>query len=218
MPRAGPSRSAGVIQDITEHKQAEQALLRSEKLASVGRMASSIAHEINNPLEAVGNTIYLAMNDPGITSEAKSYLEVAVQELDRVNHITRQTLSFHHETTTQTPVDLSKSIDDVLKLYAPRLKSRKITVKRHCPEVGKIKAFCGEIQQVISNLLSNSMDATPEHGRIQFRLSRISTNGTARLRLTIADTGLGIPPDKLAKIFEPFFTTKEMHGTGLGCG
>jgi PAS domain S-box-containing protein len=212
----GVERILETNRDITDRKRAEEALVRSEKLASVGRMASTIAHEINNPLETIGNVVYLALTDPGATPAVKSYLDVAIQELARVTHITRQTLAFHRETSTPGPVDLRECIDRIVKLYLSRLESRGISVVKRCPEVGPIKAFGGEIQQVISNLLSNSMDAIPDQGRIEFRLSRTLANGSGKVRLTIADTGSGIPPERLARVFEPFFTTKELHGTGLG--
>ena len=202
--------------DITERMRAEEAVLRSEKLASVGRMASTIAHEINNPLETIGNVVYLALTDPGIPPAAKSYLEVAVQELDRVNHITRQTLAFHRETSTPRLIDLRESIEGVVKLFAPRVAAREVNLVRRYADIGRIRAFSSEIQQVVSNLLSNSLDATPFRGRIEFRLSQISDDGSQKLRFTIADTGSGIPPGRLAKVYEPFFTTKEMYGTGLG--
>lgn len=212
----GVERILETNRDITDRKKAAQALLRSEKLASVGRMASTIAHEINNPLETIGNVLYLAMSDSGLPQEARSYLDIAVQELDRVTHITKQTLAFHRETSAPTLIDLSKSIDSTVRLYAGRLESRGVTIKKRCADVGRIKAFGGEIQQVISNLISNSMDATPDHGRIELRLSRMDGDGGDKIRLTIADTGSGIPPERLPNIFEPFFTTKEMYGTGLG--
>jgi signal transduction histidine kinase len=203
--------------EITEHMRAEKALLRSEKLASVGRMASTIAHEINNPLETVGHAVYLALTDPGTSQQAKSYLDLAVKELERVTHITKQTLAFNREDKTPTLIDLRASVDSIVKLYAPRLKSRGITVEKRYAEVECIRAGGGEIQQVISNLLSNSMDATPSHGRIELRVSRSSgSNGSRLVRFTIADTGSGIPPEQLKQIFEPFFTTKEIVGTGLG--
>ncbi len=203
----------GINLDIFRLKEAERALVRSEKLASVGRMASTIAHEINNPLETIGNVVYLAMTDPSMPDAAKEHLEIAVQELERINHITRQTLAFHRETASPMPIDLRTSVDTVLRLFEARLRSRGITVKRRYRGSGCIMAFSGEIQQVISNLLSNAMDATPERGRIEFRLS---CAGEGRTRFTIADTGSGISRERLAKIFEPFFTTKEMYGTGLG--
>ena len=203
----------GINLDIGRLKEAERALVRSEKLASVGRMASTIAHEINNPLETIGNVVYLAMTDPALPAGAKAHLEIAVQELERINHITRQTLAFHRETSTPTAVDLRTSLDTVLRLFEARLRSRRITVKRRYHNPVCITAFGGEIQQVISNLLSNAMDATPERGRIEFRLSRTAEGKT---RFTIADTGSGISRERLAKVFEPFYTTKEMYGTGLG--
>jgi PAS domain S-box-containing protein len=203
--------------DITERKRAEEAVLRSEKLASVGRMASTIAHEINNPLETIGQAVYLALTDAGISDQGKSYLELAVQELERVTHITRQTLSFHRENNTPRLIDLRESVDSILKLFAARLKSRRIRVVKRYRDVARISSFGGEMQQVISNLLSNSMDATPNHGRIEFRLSpSFGRNGARLVRFTVADTGSGIPPERLEKIFEPFFTTKEVIGTGLG--
>jgi PAS domain S-box-containing protein len=202
--------------ETTERKRSQEALIRSEKLASVGRMASTIAHEINNPLETIGNVVYLAMIDPEIPPAAKSYLEIAVQELERVTHIARQTLAFHREGSTPALIDLRESIDSIVKLFTGRLESRGVAVERHYAEVGHIKAFRGDIQQVVSNLLSNSMDATSEHGSIKLRLSRTRNGSCDRVRFTIADTGCGIPSEILARVFEPFFTTKEMHGTGLG--
>jgi PAS domain S-box-containing protein len=213
----GVERVLETNRDITERKRAQEALLRGEKLASVGRMASTIAHEINNPLETIGHAVYLALTDPGISGQAKSYLDLATQELERVTHITKQTLAFNREDKTPALIDLRASADSIVKLFAPRLKSRGITVEKRYAEVGCIRAGGGEIQQIISNLLSNSMDATPNHGKIVFRVSRsIGRNGFRLVRFTIADTGSGIPAERLKQIFEPFFTTKEMVGTGLG--
>jgi PAS domain S-box-containing protein len=207
----------GTGRDVTERKRSEQALLRSEKLASVGRMASTIAHEINNPLETIGHAVYLALTDSETSPKAKSYLELATQELDRVTHITKQTLAFNREDKTPTLIDLRTSVDSVVKLFAPRLKSRGIAVEKRYAEAECIRAGGGEIQQIISNLLSNSMDATPNHGKIMLRVSpSIGRNGSRLVRFTIADTGSGIPPERQKKIFEPFFTTKEIIGTGLG--
>jgi PAS domain S-box-containing protein len=207
----------GTNTDISAQKQAEEALLRSEKLASVGRMASSIAHEINNPLETIGHAVYLASTDSGISEQGKSYLNMAVQELERVTHITRQTLAFHRENRTPMPIDLRECIDSALKLFANRLRSREITVETRYLEVERVTAHSGEIRQVIANLISNSMDAVPRQGKILLRLSRsIAKDGSRLVRFTIGDTGSGIPRERLEKIFEPFFTTKDVVGTGLG--
>jgi PAS domain S-box-containing protein len=213
----GVERILQTNRDITESKQAAQALIRAEKLASVGRMASTIAHEINNPLEAIGNAVYLAMTDPGISPQAKEYLEMAMQELERVTHIARQTLAFHRENSAPQLVDLRETVEGVLRIFEVRMKSRGITFERRFEDAGRIRAFGSEIRQVISNLLTNSMDAVQGAGRIICGITpAASNNGVRKLRLTIADTGCGIKPEQLAAIFEPFFTTKEMYGTGLG--
>ena len=209
--------AVSIFDDISERKRVEEALIRSEKLASVGRMASTIAHEINNPLETIGQAIYLLQNDPGISPNGKSYLDLAVEELERVTHITRQTLAFHRDSKMPKLIDLRESVDNIVKLFAARLNSRGIAVEKRYAEVERIGSFGGEIQQIVSNMLSNSMDAISSRGRIQLRLSRsIGRNGAHLVRFTIADTGSGIAPERLKKIFEPFFTTKEMVGTGLG--
>jgi signal transduction histidine kinase len=207
----------GTIMDITERKRVEQGLIQSEKLASVGRMASSIAHEINNPLETIGNAVFLAVTNPGISEDAKAYLELASQELERVTHISKQTLAFHRSEKKPTAIELRECIEGLVKLFAPRLKSRGITVQKLYKDVGPILATSGEVQQVVSNLLTNSMDAMTGAGTIQLRLSRtLGRNGQKAVRFTIADTGSGIPADRLTRIFDAFFTTKEMVGTGLG--
>ena len=221
---AAPIRSSSAVigcvltmTDITERKRAEEAIIRTEKLASVGRMASTIAHEINNPLETIGQSVYLAMTDPSISQEAKSYLEIAVAQLERVAHITTQTLAFHRDQSTPQNLDLGELADNILRLFSARLAARGVTVEKRYAQVEPIKAFGGEIRQVISNLISNSMDAVPDHGRIHLRVARSSGKDGARwVRFVIADTGSGILPERLSRIFEPFFTTKEMVGVGLG--
>ncbi len=221
---ASPIRSASTIigcvftiTDVTDMKRAQAAVLRSEKLASVGRMASTIAHEINNPLEIIGQSIYLAITDPVISAEAKSYLELAAVELERVALITKQTLAFHRDNSTAKQIDLCELTDSVLRFFTPRLIARNITVKKRYSDLAFIHAFSGEIRQVISNLLSNSMDAVPNEGSIFLRISGVGNSAHGRsIRLLIADTGSGIPQSSLKTIFEPFFTTKEVVGTGLG--
>ena len=205
------------LTEITQHKLAEMALLRSEKLASVGRMASTIAHEINNPLEAVFNLVYLAMTDPSISQKIKSHLGRAVEELDRISHITQQSLAFHRDTGAPATIDLRNSVESVLRLFAGRLEAKEINVKTRYLAESQITALEGEIRQVLANLLSNSLDAVPSGGRIEIRLSRVSgRDGSPMVRFTIGDTGVGIPADWQKNIFEPFFTTKESVGTGLG--
>jgi PAS domain S-box-containing protein len=204
------------LSDITDRKRAEQALVRSEKLASAGRLAATVAHEINNPLEAINNAVYLAWTDQSISKQTKAHLDIAVQELQRVAHLAQRTLGFYREHTTPSLVDLRSTVDSVVDLFAPRLKARGIAVEKRYVEVEKISAVDGEIRQIVSNLLSNSFDAVEKGGKILFRIKPISADGARSVQFTIADTGAGIAPERMSKIFEPFFTTKETVGTGLG--
>lgn len=207
-----------IVRDITDSKQAEQALIRSEKLASVGRMAATIAHEINNPLASAINALYLVRTDPALPECVKSNLALAEQELNRVSHITKQTLGFYKEIGNPTAVDLPGVLDSLLDLYGPRLRNKKISVQRSYRSSMGIRANEGEIRQVISNVIANSIDALPEGGKLHVRLCGPQTlSGHRRMvRLTIADNGEGIARANLKRIFEPFFTTKQAIGTGLG--
>jgi len=205
----------GLGRDITERKQAEDAIIRSEKLASAGRLAATIAHEINNPLEAVTNLLYLMRTDPG---NLDTYLRLAEQELKRVAHLTKQTLGFYRETSQRVNTRLAELLEEVLAIYATKLAHRRITVQTELDSACEISAFPGELRQVFSNLIANAADAMPEGGRLQVRL-RLATDhrlGTTGARVTIADNGSGIAPATLQHIYEPFFTTKEEVGTGLG--
>ena len=201
--------------DVTQRKTAEQALIRSEKLASAGRLAATIAHEINNPLEAITNLLYLARTD---SANAAKYIDVAEDELRRVAHIARQTLGFYRDTGLPEPVKVTTLVSDVLALYAKRIDSKGIQVRlRLEPEI-ELMGSSGEIRQVISNLLSNSIDALPSGGTIDIRLRRAvqGSTGVQGVRLTVADNGPGIPCELRGRIFEAFFTTKQDVGTGLG--
>ena len=205
------------LTNITDRKLAELALLQSEKLASVGRMASTIAHEINNPLEAVGNLLFLAQNSPQVTPEIKSHLDRAVEELDRVSHITQQALAFHRDANAPTVVDLREIIDSVLNLFASRLKAKDITAVTRYHGGTSILAMKGEIRQVVANLVSNCLDAVAGNGKIEIRATEAKGRGGApRVRFSVADTGWGIESSRLHRIFEPFYTTKESVGVGLG--
>jgi len=159
----------------------------------------------------------VANTDPDTPAKTKSYLNIATQELERVAHITRKTLAFHRENNTSKTVDLRQSIDSALRIFAPRLEWKGIVVEKRYAEVEPIQSFGGEMEQVISNLLTNSLDAIQDGGEIKVRLSRSRNgNGFRTVHLSIADTGSGIPQHQLRNIFEPFYTTKEAVGTGLG--
>lgn len=201
--------------DITESKLAQEALITSEKLASVGRMAATVSHEINNPLTIVANAVFLAAQDKGLSPQSKEYLEEAEKELERVAQLTRQTLGFYREANSPDEFDLDALVENVIAIYRPKLVDRDITIlfrgSRH-----HLRAVAGEIRQVLSNLLANAIDASPVSGRIIIRTTRVHLRSRPSIRLTIADTGEGVPAENVPRIFEPFFTTKQSRGTGLG--
>jgi signal transduction histidine kinase len=204
--------------DVTESRRAEQLLLQSEKLNAVGRLASSIAHEINNPLAAVTNLIYLAQQS-AVDPDAQRHLASAEVELRRVSAIANQTLRFHRQSTNPKQVTGSDLIDATVPLYQGRLLNAHVRVERRERGSHPVTCFEGEILQVLSNLIGNAIDAmSPRGGRLLIR-SREATEwktGKKGIVLTIADTGCGMTPHTLARIFEPFFTTKGHKGNGIG--
>jgi signal transduction histidine kinase len=209
---------AAFFRDITVKLKAEAALRQSEKLAAVGRLASSIAHEINNPLEAITNLLYLMESDQSMQSNTREFLATAQSELARVSHIATQTLSFQRQSTLILPVRPSEIISSVISLYSTRLSRPGITIERQCLSDSAIRAYAGELRQVFSNLVHNALDAIGQDGRIIIR-ERACTNvrtGEAGVRITIADSGHGMSRQVQARLFEPFFSTKPSTGTGLG--
>jgi PAS domain S-box-containing protein len=227
LERAVPVRNeAGEIEqwlgsstDVHDQKMAEEALRRSEKLAATGRLAASIAHEINNPLAAVTNSIYLALKDQSLREDTREYLKLADQQLARVAHVTTQTLRFHKQSSAPALVDLREVMESVFSLFAPRFKGNSIAVDREYAEVPKLFCFNDELRQVFASLISNSLDATEHGGRLRIRIHPAHTWSHPRsngIRVTVADTGHGIPQSLIGRIFEPFVTTKESMGTGLG--
>ena len=212
---------AGVIAmgiDITDNKKAEQALIQNEKLAAVGRLAASIAHEINNPLEAVTNLLYLARTSPG-ADEVNGYLLTADQELRRVSAIASQTLRFHKQATRAADITAEVLFESVLHIYAGRMTNAHVRLRQRMSARRPARCFEGEIRQVLSNLVGNAIDAMAGQGGTLFIRSRDGRDwktGRQGLVLTVADTGKGMSRATLAKVFEPFFTTKGIGGTGLG--
>jgi PAS domain S-box-containing protein len=210
--------AAKIARDITQLRKAERALRTTERLASVGRLAATVAHEINNPLEAVTNLIYLA-RQAAILTDVQGYLDAAEQELARVSQLTKQTLGFYRETKSASNVRPGDLVTSLLPVFASRTRNRGIEL---CPEIeddSEIYAVAGEIRQVIANLIGNSIDALTAGGKVRIRVSAATQWSPDRkpgIRLTVSDTGSGIPPEARPKIFEPFFTTKRDVGTGLG--
>jgi PAS domain S-box-containing protein len=207
-----------ITRDVTESKRAAQALIRTEKLASMGRLAATIAHEINNPLEAVMNSIFIAANSPGLSDQSREYLSLAQEELVRVAHITRQTLGFYRESGAPNEVIMADVVDGVVDIFSRRLSARGIDIHRMYQDVPTVHANSGEIRQVISNIIANAMDSMSEgRGDLYIRIrNTVLRDDAPAVRISIADTGTGIDPAVQGKLFEPFVTTKESFGTGLG--
>jgi PAS domain S-box-containing protein len=215
-PHGGIIGVSSVARDITGRKLAEEALRRSEKLAATGRLAATIAHEINNPLEAITNLLYIAKTSPAKTQR---YIELAEQELEHVAIITRQTLGFYRDTSAPAWLNIADLTRDVLSLYARKLQEKSIAVESRLAEDARVYGFAGELRQVFANLLTNAIDALPEGGRLAVRVSTCRSwkeEGPAGVRITLADTGSGIPVERRESVFEPFYTTKKQVGTGLG--
>lgn len=211
--------AAKIIRNITETNKIERALQTTEKLAAAGRMAATVAHEINNPLEAVTNLVYLAKRDLTKNDKVAGYLELASRELDRVAHITRQTLGFYRDTSSPVLLNVAETLDDLLLLYEKRFESRKISVIRQYDKDVEITALAGEIRQAFSNLVTNAIDAMPDGGKLVLRISKSHEWSGAQhhgVRVTMLDTGSGIEAKHKKNIFQPFFTTKSDVGTGLG--
>lgn len=209
--------AAKIARDITQRKKVEQALRTTERLASVGRLAATVAHEINNPLEAVTNLIYLARHTES-REQAGTYLGMVEEELERISHLTKQTLGFYRETKGATVVHIGELVNSLLTIFAPRMRNRDIRLLTEIEDV-EINAIPGEIRQVVANLVSNSIDSLDTGGIIHVRVSSATQwRGPRRpgVRLTVADTGSGIPRSIRKQLFEPFFTTKKDVGTGLG--
>ena len=215
-------RARGRQYEVRDHlrleKFAADALRKSEKLAIVGRLAATIAHEINNPLAAVTNLHYL-MASAASLQEMKEYLVVADQELARVTEITTQTLRFHRESTLPTQVKVVEILDSVLKLYERRLANSNIVVDRRCDRTALVVGFAGELRQLVANLISNAADAMHTGGKLRVRVVHATERHNGRrcgIRVVVADTGGGIPIGIRDRMFEPFVTTKDDTGNGLG--
>ena len=205
-----------LFRDVTERRQRDEALMKAEKLAAAGRLSAGMAHEINNPLEAITNLLYIARTNP---DRALECIRMAEQELARVAHITRQTLGFYRDVSSYAVVDLRAIVDEVLELFSRKLKVKDIRVRKEFVRNVNVLAQSGEIRQVVANLVANAIDSLPKEGTLAIRVSEQHEWSDGRrpgVRVTLADSGSGIPADQFDKIFEPFFTTKKDTGTGLG--
>jgi PAS domain S-box-containing protein len=205
-----------VFHDATRERNFQDVLRRTEKLAAAARLAATVAHEINNPLEAVGNLIFLARTNRDATAAITENLHLAEQELARVSHITRQTLGFYRESALPTSVHIPTLVQSVLKLYSNKLQMKQVKLQLSLEECPSIHGLGGEMQQLVSNIISNAIDAMPPHGTLKIDACLTTLAGGKTIQLVVEDNGPGIAPENLKRIFEPFFTTKKDVGTGLG--
>ena len=203
-----------ILRDISSRKRIEQSLLQAEKIAATGRMAATIAHEVNNPLEAVMNLLYL-LRTKITDDEGREFLATAEDELGRVSHIAKQTLGYYREHAAASLASVSDIADHALAIYKPRCTAAGITVRRSIRPSTKIVLRRGEIMQVISNLIANSIYAMSEGGTLSLSVSDASS-GDEGVVLTVEDDGAGIAPKDLPKVFDAFFTTRTTVGTGIG--
>lgn len=205
------------ISDIDQQKRAEAALMQSEKLAAVGRLAASISHEINNPLEAVTNLLYL-LEQTARDPEVRQLTATAQEQLLRVSQIVTNTLRFHRQSTKPRLITVEELLEPALGLYSGRLRNAHIDLQLQHRGAGSLVCYEGDIRQVLNNLFSNAIDSMRAGGRLIVRTSRskLGDSTVHGVRITVADTGHGIPPKEFRRIFEPFFTTKGINGTGLG--
>jgi signal transduction histidine kinase len=204
---------------LAERCKSEEALRKSEKLAVTGRLAASMAHEINNPLESVVNLLYL-ISTCSLPEESFKYTQMAMSELARVSEIVTQTLKFHRQQSKPDMVQITEIVESALALYQGRLMSAQIVIEKDFRECRPIFAMAGELRQLIVNLVGNAVDAMALSGgtlKLRITNTREHSNGSRPgIRLTISDTGSGIDPEIKKKLFEPFISTKGDTGTGLG--
>ncbi len=186
---------------------------RSEQLAATGRMVATIAHEINNPLDALTNLMHLLKQNPSMDEGASELVDLAEREVRRLSNISRQTLAPHRETKFPVVTKLSELLDDVCAMYRPRLQAAKIEVEKHYEIEGEVTIFPSELRQVFTNLITNAIDAIGQKGKLSLIIERADD---PLVVVRVRDSGCGIPQENLKSIFEPFFTTKGEQGTGIG--
>jgi PAS domain S-box-containing protein len=203
-----------ILRDVSNRKRLEQSVLQAEKIAATGRMAATIAHEINNPLEAVMNLLFLLR--PKIADEdGINYLAAAESELARVAHIAKQTLGYYREHASARPASLKEIAEHALMIYEPRCAAAGITIERSLSPSRKVVLRRGEMMQVVSNLIANAINAMANGGTLSVSVCDTAFPAEG-VELTLTDNGVGIPADVLPKVFDAFFTTRATVGTGIG--
>jgi signal transduction histidine kinase len=218
--RAYPLPGDGIIvyvRDTTEARMAEQVLRRSEQLAASGRLAASIAHEINNPLEALTNLLFLAKMDQALTEETRKLIDLADNELRRLSHIAARSLKFYRQRTAPALAQMEELLEAVIFFHEREIERRSIDLDRRYRKAPSVLCLPGEIQQVLTNLLGNALEALSQGGRMVVAVRPAKDlAGRAGVAVTVADNGYGMEPETLKRLFHPFVTTKGDSGTGLG--
>jgi PAS domain S-box-containing protein len=205
-----------VFRDITSNRKTERVLRNAEKLGAAARLSATVAHEINNPLEAAVNLVYIARIDPQAPATVVQQLSQAEQELERVAHITRQTLGFFRDNNEPEPIELESLVGSVFRLYSNKFVSKRIRIERHFGKCPPIRGVQNEVKQVLSNLISNAADAVAIGGTITVTLRCVEDADRTTVHMIVEDDGPGVSDENKERIFEPFFTTKQDVGTGLG--
>jgi len=205
-----------IARDVSDRKKVERMAIEAEKIATTGRMAAAIAHEINNPLGSVLNLIFLARQEGISLKDIRSYLATAESELERVSHIARQTLGYYRDTGAPSEVRLHDLIENVLSVFRNKMLAHNIVLQVRFNDLRKISVHSGEIIQVFSNVISNAIDAMPQGGKLSIAINQTVGTEQDGLQVVVSDNGQGIRRDHIGRVFEPFFTTKGNLGTGIG--
>ena len=216
---AGAITGASTIaRDITERNRASEALRKTEKLAATGRLAGTIAHEINNPLDALTHLMYLLERHPSLDAQAREFAGIATEEVNRIGRIAKQALGFYREAAAPVNVNIAELIESVVELYQSAAQNKHVRLVTESETSATVPAFPGEMRQVFSNLIVNAVDAVPRGGTVKIRVKHGRDWKTRALgiRVLVSDDGPGIPVNLRSRIFEPFFTTKGEKGTGVG--
>jgi two-component system NtrC family sensor kinase len=199
---------------------AERAVRESQRLISIGRLSAEIVHEINNPLESVGNLLYLALHESGMPPRAIDFLRTAESELQRVVQISKQTLSFSRESSEPIALRVADLMDEVVTMYSRRMRQKQFTLVEDYATIEMVMALPGEIRQVFSNLVTNAIEACSKGGKIRLRIRDVkqTIGGIVQIgvRINVSDNGTGITESARKRLGEIFFTTKGESGTGLG--
>jgi signal transduction histidine kinase len=210
-------RVVGVTVDKTQEKRMQAVLAKSEQFAVAGRLAATVAHEIRNPLETIGNVAFLLRSSGRLTTEDVQMLDTVSDEVDHIARIAKNTLTLHRSSQNVTVFKVCEAVDLVLEFYNKKFALKKIELRNSRSTLDtKMTGNLGELRQVVSNLVGNAVDAVENHGVIAVRVRRIGKGIAARVRITVADNGHGITESTRPGLFKPFFTTKEESGTGLG--